>query len=319
MVAVRLPHVRISPEPSGSSFRTGDEATFTAGPGGDGVAIELLIQDGSPDWWESPDIWVVPGTDPNGAAGTPVVGKPAYLWATVNNEGDIDGSQVRVDFWVANPSLQIRKSTANHIGTAFADVAAGSSQDVLCLVPWNVTLVNGGHECVVVEASDSADPLAPPPADPDVLDAPTYRQIAQRNLSVAAISGSMAREVLIAVHAGARADKVVEVELIEGRPLSKEVLASLGVKGERYVEPEHLSVTLSHQSMCGRKQPEGRKALSLEVSRGTSGAAYLSVAARRPLEADEYSVVRVVEREARRVIGGLSVVVQAKQPMGDDR
>jgi hypothetical protein len=283
------------------------------------VAIELLIQDGSPDWWESPDIWVVPGTDPNGAAGTPLVGKPAYLWATVSNERDIAASQVQVDFWVADPSLQIRKSTANHIGTAFADVPAGSSQDVLCLVPWNVALVNGGHECVIVEASDAADPLAPPPADADVLDAPTYRQIAQRNLSVAVVSGSSAREIVIAVHAGARAEKAVEVELTEGRPLSKGVLASLGVKGERYVEPEHLSVALSHQPMGGREKPEGGKALSLEVSRGTSGAAYLSVAARRPLEADEYSVVRVVERDARRVIGGLSVVVQAEQPTGGDR
>ena len=40
------------------------------------MAVELLIRDGSPDWWESPDIWVVPGTDPGGAPGTPVVGMP---------------------------------------------------------------------------------------------------------------------------------------------------------------------------------------------------------------------------------------------------
>ena len=283
------------------------------------MAIELLIRDGSPDWWESPDIWVVPGSDPNGAPGTPVVGNPAYLWATVRNEGDEDASQVQVDFWVANPSLQIRKSTANHIGTAFADVAAGSSQDVLCLVPWNVTLVNGGHECVVVEASDSADPLTPAPADPDVLDAPTYRQIAQRNLSVAVVSGSSAREVVIAVNAGVRADKVVEVELIDGRPLQSEALASLGVKVDRYIEPEQLSIALSHESMCGREAADGAKALRLEVPRGTSAAVYLSVAGRRPLQPDEYSVVRVVEREGGRVIGGLSVVVQADQWMGDDR
>ena len=130
------------------------------------MAVELLIRDGSPYWWESPDIWVVPGTDPGGAPGTPAVGQQAYLWATVRNEGDLDVSQVQVDFWVANPSLQIRKSTANHIGTAFADITAGGSQDVLCLAPWQVTLVNGGHECVVVEASSPADPLSPPPAIP---------------------------------------------------------------------------------------------------------------------------------------------------------
>src|SRR5579859_4220950 len=169
------------------------------------MPVILLIRDGTPNWWESPDIWVVPGTDPSGPAGTPIVGQIAYLWANITNQGDVDATQVQVDFWVANPSMQIRKSTSNHVGTAYADISAGMSQDVLCLVPWNVTLVNGGHECVVVEASSPADPLSPAPADPDVLDAPTYRQIAQRNLSVATMMGQVRREIILSIHEGARA------------------------------------------------------------------------------------------------------------------
>src|SRR5271157_98155 len=197
------------------------------------MAIQLLIRDGSPNWWESPDIWVVPGTDPNGAAGTPVVGQTAYLWANVTNQGNEDAAQVQVDFWVANPSLQIRKSTANHIGTAYADITAGMSQDVLCLVPWNVTLINGGHECVVVEASSPVDPLTPPPADPDVLDAPTYRQIAQRNLSVASMMGQARREIIVGMNAGDRADKNVDVKVEVGGELSKKALESLGLRASR--------------------------------------------------------------------------------------
>ncbi len=69
------------------------------------MGVKLVIRDGSPDWWESPDIWVVPGTDPNGPPGIPVSGKSAYLWAMVTNQGDVDALQVQVDFWVANPTL----------------------------------------------------------------------------------------------------------------------------------------------------------------------------------------------------------------------
>jgi hypothetical protein len=273
------------------------------------VAVELLIKDGSPDWWESPDIWVVPGTDPGGAPGMPVVGQSAYLWATVRNEGDVDASQVQVDFWIADPSLQIRKSTASHIGTAFADIPAGGSQDVLCLVPWHVTLVNGGHECAVVEASSPADPLSPPPIDPDVLDAPDYRQIAQRNLSVLIVAGTIRDELLVTVCAGARADKAAVIEVAEGDALSAELLGSLGLKGRRYVGAERISAGLSERSLCGQEGAEGARALRLEVPRGTCAAAYLSVAAREPLAPEEYAVIKVVERDQERVIGGLSVVI----------
>lgn len=273
------------------------------------MAVELVIRHGSPDWWESPDIWVVPGTGPGGVPGTPVVGMSAYLWATVRNEGDQDVSQVQVDFWVANPSLQIRKSTANHIGTAFADIAAGGSQDVLCLVPWMVTLVNGGHECVVVEASSPADPLSPPPADPDVLDASTYPQIAQRNLSVAVVSGMARSEIVLTVSAGARADKTVAVEAGEGQALSAELLASLGLGARRYVGPGRISAGLSDHSLCGQDGAKALPTLRLAVPRGTSAAAYLNVAARAPLSPEEYAVVKVSEFDQGRVIGGLSVVI----------
>jgi hypothetical protein len=284
------------------------------------VAVELLIKDGSPDWWLSPDIWVVPGTDPGGPPGTPAVGLTAYLWATVRNEGDLDASQVQVDFWVADPSLQIRKSTANHIGTAFADIAAGGSQDVLCLVPWHVTLVNGGHECVVVEASSPADPLSPPPADPDVLDPPDYRQIAQRNLSVLTVSGTSRGEVTITVSAGARADKAAVIEVGVGAELPAELLGSLGVKGRRYAGADRISAVLSERSLCGQEGAKGAPALRLAVPRGTSAAAYLNVAARKPLAPEEYAVIRVVERNQERVVGGLSVViVQADDREGGAR
>jgi hypothetical protein len=273
------------------------------------MSMKLIIRDGSPDWWESTDIWVVPGPDPNGAIGTPVVGQPAYLWANVTNDGTEDASQVKVDFWVANPSLQIRKSTANHIGAAFADVAVNTTQSVLCLVPWNVTLINGGHECVVVEASSPADPLSPPLVDPDVLDAPTYRQIAQRNLSVATMLGHGRHEIIISLSAGARVDKTVEVNLQAGGELSREALVSLGLRATRYVGPEHMAACLSTHSQCGMPALEESNSVRLHVPRGQSSAVYLDLEPRKRLKPDEYAVVRVVERDRGRVCGGLSVAV----------
>ena len=273
------------------------------------MGVSLVIQDGNPNWWESPDIWVVPGTDPNGAPGTPVVGQTAFLWASVANQGDTDVSQVQVDFWVANPSLQIRKSTANHIGTAFADIAAGASQDVLCLVPWNVTLVNGGHECVVVEASSPADPLNLMPADPDVLDAPTYPQIAQRNLSVAMMAAGMQREIILGIHAGGRADKIVEVTANIGGDLTRRVLDSLGLKAARKAAAGHVEASLSEHSQCGAPPAARGQPLKLRLSRGRSLPVYLNIATRSRLAPDEYAVVSVLEKAAGRVIGGLTVAV----------
>jgi hypothetical protein len=273
------------------------------------MGVQLVIRHGSPNWWESPDIWVVPGTDPNGSAGTPVAGQTAYLWANVSNQGDVAVSQVQVDFWVANPSMQIRKSTSNHIGTSFADIAAGTTQPVLCLVPWNVTLINGGHECVVVEASSPADPLSPPPTDPDVLDASTYPQIAQRNLSVATMMGMARREIILSVNAGARADKTVAVTVEVGAELPKDLLSSLGLRASRNAGAKHISAVLSHHSLCGGQASGEHHSIEVHVPRGTSAPVYLNIGAGGRLAPEEYAVVRVVERERDRTLGGLTVVV----------
>ena len=273
------------------------------------MGVQLVVRDGTPDWWESPDIWVVPGTDPNGTPGTPVAGNQAYLWARVSNQGDVDAFQVQVDFWVANPSLQIRKSTANHVGTSYADVSAGTSQDVLCLVPWTVTLFNDGHECVVVEASSPSDPLSPAPSDPDVLDAPTYRQIAQRNLSVAFSTGMMMHEIRMECPAGARADRTVEIEATTGGKLTREALESLGLSLKREAKATAVSAHLSEGSLCGVRSPEGPKKMRLQVPSGTRRAVFLNVMTHERLALDEYAVVRVVARDKGRVTGGLSIVV----------
>lgn len=144
------------------------------------MSVELEIQDGSPNWWASPNIWVVPG-DPSGAPGMPIVGENCYLYARVTNNGKTGVQNATVRFYWANPSVGFDRTTANHIGDANVSLDPGETQDVLCLIPWVPVFVNGGHECVLAEAfHPTSDPL---PLTP-VFNVPTDRHVAQRNLSV---------------------------------------------------------------------------------------------------------------------------------------
>ncbi len=79
------------------------------------MAVQLEIQDGNP-WWLSADIWTVPGSDPEGLAGTPIAGSTCFLWARVSNTGSSDVQNAVVRFYWANPSVGFDRNTANPIG-----------------------------------------------------------------------------------------------------------------------------------------------------------------------------------------------------------
>jgi hypothetical protein len=277
-----------------------------------GAGVQLVIEHGAaPYWWESPAIWVVPGTDPLGQAGTPIVGQTAFLWATVTNQGDTPVENVQVDFWVADPSTQILKSTANHIGTAFTNLGTGAnnSQQVVCLTPWHVTYFNGGHECVVVEASSPSDPLNPTPSNPDVLDADTYPQIGQLNLWLSEVGGRFKQlEGLIGISRNARGDRVIRVEaLTEGR-LAPVILKRLGLD-VREVNPDRVVASLRDGAVFGTGPHEGQKSIELHLKRGTSGAVCLTYGVKEDLKAGEYGLVRIVALEGAKMVGGVSVIV----------
>ncbi|ACG74533.1 conserved hypothetical protein [Anaeromyxobacter sp. K] len=144
------------------------------------MPVELEIRDGEP-WWMSPDVWTVPGTDPEGPAGAPVIGQPCYLWALVTNKGTSNVSNAAVRFYWANPSVGFDRNTAHFIGASNVNLLPNESAEVLCLAPWIPEHVNGGHECVLAEAFHTTlDPLPPVPD----FDVPTDRHVAQRNLNV---------------------------------------------------------------------------------------------------------------------------------------
>jgi hypothetical protein len=296
------------------------------------MSVQLLIRDGDPSWWLSPDIWVVPGNDPNGAPGSPVAGLPAYLWTHVANTGDTDVNSVRVDFYWANPALQVLRSNSTLVGSAFADIPAGGSQDVLCLVAWKPAIVNAGHECLVTVANHSGDPLPDPL--PDEFDPPAFRQVAQNNLSVltvdelvpTAVSGNptnaghetarstspnilSALPYAITIQGWQRADKTVEVTAEVGGALDETNLERLGIKGLRPAQEEGLEVGLDHRPRYqGRRERVGPNKLERHVPRGTSAAVYALIRANKLMEG-EYQLVNITERSEDRVLGGLGFII----------
>ncbi|MES2949006.1 MAG: hypothetical protein V4858_10740 [Pseudomonadota bacterium] len=144
------------------------------------MSVSLEIADGSP-WYLSLDVWTVPGDDPEGPQGQPIVGTPCYMWARVHNNGNDLVQNAQVRFYWANPAVGFDRSSANFIGTANVTLAGGAQSDVLCLMPWIPIFVNNGHECVLAEAfHTSLDPLPATLA----FNVPTDRHVAQRNLSV---------------------------------------------------------------------------------------------------------------------------------------
>lgn len=274
------------------------------------MSVQLQIRDGNPYWYLSPDIWVVPGNDPSGSPGSPIAGQTAYLWARVANTGRTDANGVRVDFYWANPTLQVTRSNATLVGSAFADVPAGGAQDALCLVPWIPVIVNGGHECLVAVANHEGDPLPNPL--PDAFDPPTYPQVAQKNLTVLA-ARKRAAMLTLAVSGLQRTDKTVILATELGGELDAGTLASLGLRGLRPARKPAVEVGLDHEPRCvGDEDPMPKGKIELRVPRGTSAAVYVTVRAKN-LTANEYQLIQIVEQSGDKVLGGLGLVIVSEK------
>ena len=271
------------------------------------MAVELEIRDGNP-WWLSPDIWVVPGSDPEGAPGQPIAGTPAYLWARVRNNGSSSVTNAQVNFYWADPSAGFDRTTAHPIGTSFVSLDPGQSSDVLCLQPWVPEYVNGGHECVLAEAfHNPSDPL---PATP-VFNVPGDRHVAQRNLSVVlALKGGFFRFTFNLFNT-ARLERRFRVTLEAGEAEQlKPLLPHLGKGFELPELSGRLAGARFVEDMCAdpeaHKAQQGAKAPDLAVA----------IPARRKINRTLIgrieggpALLHLVQRDGERVVGGLSLLV----------
>lgn len=274
------------------------------------MSAKLLIQDGDPYWWNSPDIWVVPGNDPNGSPGQPVAGEPAFLWARVHNTGDQAASGARVNYYWSNPAAGVLRSNSTLVGSAFVDVNPGETKDVLCVIPWIPVIVNNGHECVVAEVIYPGDPLPSPL--PDDFNPPAYHQVAQKNLSVVTIGRSMmVLPVQIAVPA--RQGKNLFLTMKIGGTLDKKNVASLRLEKFRPARDITLKAGFSTDAGCSTES-KLQQEIRMPLKGGTTRAIYVKVMP-SGLASDTYTLLHIIARDEQdHIVGGVTyIIIEAKE------
>jgi hypothetical protein len=196
------------------------------------------------------------------------------------------------------------------IGSAYVDLDAGETQNVLCLVPWIPIVVNGGHECVIAVAHAPGDIFEIPDPLPNgyFIDPPSHDQIAQLNLSVVH-AARLSVPLTLAVNAIGRNDKHVIIAVEFGNGLEERALMQLGLQNMRSAQQRYVNVSLSREPYCHEQSGPYRKhTLDVQVKRGTSVPIYILLNARE-LPEDEYQLIHIMERSAERVLGGVSYIV----------
>jgi len=270
------------------------------------MSVNLEIRDGDPYWWNSPDIWVVPGNDPNASPGQPIAGEPAFLWGRVHNRGEQTVLGAQVKFYWSNPAAGVLRSTSTLVGSAFVDLNPGETKEVLCVIPWIPQIVNDGHECVVAEVIHPSDPLPSPL--PDEFNPPSYHQIAQKNLTVLAMKTKM-MVMPIQVAAPIRKEKQLLITIEIGGTLDKQNIIQAGLKNYRPAKLDFLKVGLSLESGCDVSSKEQlKKELKLSLKPGTTKAIYLKIWPQE-LKPSSYVLLHVISRDEERIVGGITYIL----------
>lgn len=142
-------------------------------------------------FWESPDVYILPGVAPATAPAVPpqlgqvaLAGQDNTVYAHVWNLGRGQARNVVVEFYWCNPALGFNPVGAHKIGTAVTWLGSrgspGCHKVVKCPNSWVATYTNGGHECLLVRAWDvAADPMTTPEWDASI-----NRHLGQRNIHV---------------------------------------------------------------------------------------------------------------------------------------
>lgn len=267
------------------------------------MSVQLEIQDGSTHWWLSPDVWTVPGKDPEGVQGLPVVGEPCYLWARVHNIGTNAVTNATVRFYWANPSVGFDRNSANHIGNANVSLNAGESKEVLCLVPWQPVWVNNGHECILAEAFHaSLDPLPASPA----FNVTTDRHVAQRNLTILATAPKTKSFLMsFEIHNTERLPRAFAIKtevgkLAELRPLLKQIGRGIPTEAGKVAKVGFVKTP----NPCDSDETPQPTIDRIEVAGGTKTGLTLT----GELEGGA-ALLHVIQEAGGKEVGGLSVLV----------
>lgn len=211
-------------------------------------------------FWESPDIFVLPGVAPDAAPPLPATlggvaqsGADNTIYAHVWNLGQAESYETYVEFWWFNPTLGFSGADANLIGWTVTTLNARSQQGchkvVKCPVSWKAQYLNGGHECLVVRVYDTVtDPLSDPPWD-----ASQNRHVGQRNIHVMS-AGEAAAKPTIGINVG---------------PLFAQPAQLAVARADAATMPWLHLVTMDRTRGLGNGQPTGDVGITAPMPAGT--------------------------------------------------
>ena len=295
-------------------------------------------------FWESPDIFVLPGVEaaaaplmPPGFGGLAKAAVPNTIYAHLWNLGKAPAYRVRVEFYWFNPSLGISRSDANFIGATWVDlgnrfsrlpqwtearsagepyVTLGSQAIVRCPVSWVPQFVNNGHECLVVKVSEPMMDAVPP----DQFSAAADRHVAQRNIAV--VTSSSPAHVDMALDLGWQPQATtaeIEVEAVDGNTMDWLKLYA-GSRNVKFRPPTKHAVygllpampkdsrrlDISHLHIDQRASLLRRRE---SVQRGCEPLSMQFHASISDMNHGEAQVLRVRQRMSNIVVGGYTVVL----------
>ncbi len=267
----------------------------------------LEIRDGQP-WWLSPDVWIVPGDDPEGPPGQPVAGAPAYLWARVHNDGEYEVRDAVVRFYWANPAVGFDRTTANLVGSAFVSLPPKQNSAVLCLAPWSVTAINDGHVCVLAEAfHPTLDPLPASPA----FNVTSDPHVAQRNLNIVQAADVAPVFVSFEIHNPDRVTRSFTLTAEVADPASLRRLGqTTGIDSQHLDHGGRVEVFGFAHAACLGPDELTHVPDKVEVKLAAGQRAGLFLAARQ--QEGTTGLVNVVQSAGGREVGGLSCLLKGR-------
>lgn len=283
-------------------------------------------------FWESPDIFILPGVAPPLAPPVPaqlgqvaLAGQDNTVYAHVWNLGRGQAHEVVVEFYWCDPSLGFNPLGAHRIGTEVTWLGArgsGNSHRVVkCPVSWIPTFVNGGHECLLVRIWDvAADPMTTPEWDASI-----NRHLGQRNIHVAA-PGQAVAAARLGGPAGLGASRRLALSAGFGTadPLTFAVGPLYGHSAEITVErqaPTTMPWLQLHGGVRGQFPGQavatGALTLASPGQLGTDaqmrvsgdGAQVVFASGDDPPPADQAHVYRVMASQRGQLVGGYTVVL----------
>jgi hypothetical protein len=283
----------------------------------------LIIRHGSPNWWNSPDIWVAaPGTGGSPPVANPVAGQTYDVWVRVTNSTGASISTPTLPWglqvlWAIpfGGSIPLSALPAGDIlnSSSINTVAAGASVEIRCTNQWTPIFENGGHECLVAwtnagNISYPDEPYLAGDAGPG-----DNWSIAQHNLGVLPVGSSHMRRFQYSFQI-CNVGREEQGFVVSARQAPLDEIAAFlpGVPGGRTVlhkpgKVERLGIVASADASAAELEKAHAelvvKIAPMSCHRFTLGGVL----------PEGNALINVTQSRDQRVVGGLSVLVMAEE------